>query len=411
MHQPMKYTFCTCFLLLWLYSAVGQRPQMVLPVGHTAAIREARFSPDGRKIITVSDDGTAKLWDVATGMLLKDFKAFNDASLATIKAARFTPDGNFIVIIYDAALIMIWDLTNSKEYLQYYNNGYISDSTRIDQLNAHGKKTGSVTVAAVLGIYSERNREISRLYKEEGDGQAARLIFRPDINKIVLDTFNQQQKYSRADVYDAKKGEGLYTLDSLVYNPLDTVFFFSADGKKIIAPETDGTVGVRSAASGRLLLQLKGFHEQVNIARFSADGRKIVTGADHSLKVWDAASGKLLKNLKGFSGHIYTALFSPDGTRVVAAAADSSAAVWDLATGKLMATLKDARQLLTHLQFSADGTRLLSIAADNTASIWNSFSGKMLAELKGHTNAITAAEFSKDGKKTNCIFYLCCHGF
>ena len=399
MRQPLKYAFYTCFLLSLFYSAVCQRPEMVLPVGHTAAIREAQFSRDGKKVITVSDDGTAKLWDVATGMLLKDFKAFNDASLATIKAARFTPDGNFIVVIYDAGLIMIFDVATNKEYSQYYKGGYISDSTKIDQWAPNGKKTYPVTVARVLGIYSEANGQLGRLYKDEGDSLGGQLIFRPDVNKIALDTFNRQENYSRADVYNSKTGEGLYTLDKLVYNPLDTVFFFSPDGRKIIAPETDGTVKVRSAASASVLLQLKGFKERVNIARFSADGRKIVTGSNHTLRIWDAGSGVLLKNIKGFTGSIYTALFSPDGTRMLAASGDSTAAIWDVVTGKLLVNVENPHQLLTRMQFSPDGKSLVSIAADNTAKIWDSFSGKMIAQLKGYTNAVTAAEFSRDGKR------------
>ncbi len=399
MQLTFKYVFYCCVCLALLKEVVAQRPEMVLPVGHTAAIREARFSANGKKIITVSDDGTAKLWDVATGMLLKDFKAFNDASLATIKAVRFTPDGNFIVVMYDARLLMIFDLATNKEYSQYYKEQYISDVTKIDQFDANCKRTGAISVAAVLGMHSEHNREISRLYKDDGDGLSAQLIFRPDVNKIALDTFNLQENYSRADVYDAERGEGLYTLDKLVYNPLDTVFFFSPDGKRIIAPETDATVKIRSAGTGRVLLQLKGFNERVNIARFSADGKKIVTGSNHTLRIWDAGSGALLKNIKGFTGSIYTAVFSPDSKRIIAASDDASAAVWDAVTGKLLASLENPLQLLTQVQFSADGKNLVSVAADYTAKIWDSFSGKMISQLKGHTKTVMAAKFSPDGKK------------
>ena len=398
MRQSLKYGFCACLLLAAVMTAAAQRPQLVLPVGHTAAIRQLQFSRDGKKIITVSADGTAKLWDVATGMLLKDIKAYNDASLATVKAAAFTPDGNFVVVIYDLQMIMIVDLTTGKEYSQYYNDGYISDSTRIGQLGADGKKAGFVTVGAVLGIYSEAAMETGRQYKNDEDTLAGLLIFRPDVHIIALDTPDRRANASRADVYNSRKGEGLYTLDNLVYNPLDTVFLFSPDGRKIIAPETDATVKIRNAASGRVLLQLKGFNEQVNIARFSANGKKIVTGSDHSLKIWDAGSAKLLKNLKGFTGKIYTARFSPDGTRVIAASRDGSAFIWDILSGKLLAVLKDAGHLLTQLQFSADGKSLVAVTAGNTAKIWDAFSGKPISQLKGYTNTVTAADFSADGK-------------
>ena len=36
-------------------------------VGHTHMVRGVAFSPDGTRVLTGSDDNTARLWDVATG--------------------------------------------------------------------------------------------------------------------------------------------------------------------------------------------------------------------------------------------------------------------------------------------------------------------------------------------------------
>ena len=35
--------------------------------GHTDAVRGAAFSPDGKRVVTASTDGTAQVWDAATG--------------------------------------------------------------------------------------------------------------------------------------------------------------------------------------------------------------------------------------------------------------------------------------------------------------------------------------------------------
>jgi len=34
--------------------------------GHEGAVRMSQFSPDGTRIVTVSDDKTARVWDTAT---------------------------------------------------------------------------------------------------------------------------------------------------------------------------------------------------------------------------------------------------------------------------------------------------------------------------------------------------------
>src|SRR5262245_5948450 len=38
--------------------------------GHTKALRSAEFSPDGKTVVTASEDKMARVWDSATGNLL-----------------------------------------------------------------------------------------------------------------------------------------------------------------------------------------------------------------------------------------------------------------------------------------------------------------------------------------------------
>jgi len=74
---------------------------------------------------------------------------------------------------------------------------------------------------------------------------------------------------------------------------------------------------------------------------FSPDGRRIVTGSwDDTAKVWDAASGKVLLTLKGHIDWVRSVAFSPDGRRIATGSDDRTAKVWDAASGSEMLTLK-----------------------------------------------------------------------
>ena len=64
-------------------------------VGHTFWIWGVGFSPDGKYVLTASQDRTARLWDAATGKQLRLFPSHANAAIAS---AIFTPDGRSVVI-------------------------------------------------------------------------------------------------------------------------------------------------------------------------------------------------------------------------------------------------------------------------------------------------------------------------
>src|SRR5207245_986735 len=55
----------------------------------------AKFSPDGRRILTASDDGTARIWDGRTGEPLTPLLR----QRGRVQAANFSPDGTQIVTV------------------------------------------------------------------------------------------------------------------------------------------------------------------------------------------------------------------------------------------------------------------------------------------------------------------------
>jgi WD40 repeat protein len=62
--------------------------------GHTKEVTSIAFSPDGRRLLTGSRDGTARLWDAANGTLSRIF----DQPPMDISAAAFSADGNSIIL-------------------------------------------------------------------------------------------------------------------------------------------------------------------------------------------------------------------------------------------------------------------------------------------------------------------------
>jgi hypothetical protein len=77
------------------------------PMEHDAIIYSARFSPGGKRIVTASKDGTARVWDAATGDPVGEPMQSNEA----VCAARFSPDGRRVVTA-SWITARVWDVSS-----------------------------------------------------------------------------------------------------------------------------------------------------------------------------------------------------------------------------------------------------------------------------------------------------------
>lgn len=425
--------------------------KMTVLEGHKANIRSANFSPDGQLIVTASDDGDVRLWDVNSRkvVILKGHQA-------TVRSTSFSPNGQFILTASEDKTARIWDI-NGREVAVLQGHQATVESASFSPDSQLIVTTSADITARLWGIdgqelvilrghqanvrsasFSPDGRFIvtasgdntARLWGTGGQeiavfeghqGDVNSVIFSPDGQLIVTaslddnvrlwDVSGQQVavlgKVGASSVSFSPQGQYVLTTSSSSVKLWDVrgqevaVFEghqanvnsanFSPDGQFIVTASNDGTVRLWNI-QGQEVAVIEGHQADVNDASFSPDGQLIVTASrDGTARLW-GADGQEGVTLRGHQDRIWSASFSPDGQLIVTSSQDGTARLWDT-IGQEVAVLGGYR----NADISPDGQLIITILVDGTARIWD-VNGREVAVLEGHQNDVRSASFSPDGQ-------------
>lgn len=308
-----------------------------------AVLESEAFTPDESRVITVFEDGSARVWDQSkapAGSVL-------EGHTGLIYAVAISPDGAQAITCSVDKSLRIWDLTRG------------SQTRAIENLPA--------------GVWSVS-------YSRDGKQIAIGL----HDNRVQIRSTDDMELITE------------FKQDAIgwVY-----AVSFNHDGTKIAS--TSGVSGwIWSTADGKELLELKGHSDEVTCIDFSPDGSRVMTGAgDNTARLWNAAKGGDSLKILQQDARVNCVRFNSDGTRVVTGGTDNIGRVWDLNTGEVLFTLEGHTEAITTADYSPDDTRIVTGSNDFTTRIWDASNGQQLATLEGHTDEINSAVFSRDGKR------------
>jgi len=362
----------------------AQDLKLMFSMGHTDHLSYALYSPDGKKIITSSNDKTAKIWDVSSGFLLADLKGSGNY----LYTEEFSKDGHYLLAASFDSTAKIWDIRSGEliHTLQGHTNSVWGAKYSDD-----GKKIVTCSKDSTAIVWDASNGKMLKIFTgHQGFIQSA--AFSPDGLKLATASYD-----GTATIWNVTNGKPLYT-----FRHADAVYaiHFSNDGKHALTASKDSTAKLWDVETGQMIFDLKGHHNQVWVAEYSHDNKTIVTSSfDGELKLWNAESGMLIHELIGHRGSIWHAKFSADDKQLVSASDDRTIKIWDVVSGIKRQDIKAHDNKIRTVYFSPDGKKILSCSDDKTAKIWDVETGELFMNLKGNAGGMWSVNLSTDTKK------------
>ena len=356
--------------------------------GHRDWISAAAFSPNGRWLVTASWDGTARVWDLrspdpsTTPLVLRGHRA-------PIGAVAFSPDNRWLVTASGDSTARLWDVSALL-------------NTGVSTLLPGPVRTGNTGVSASLpGPARAGNTGVSASLKP---GLTAPCVLRGHEGAVLAVAFSPDGRW----LVTASQEGTARLWDLTILDPAAA----STSANSLDRP---------GQAAEPLVLGGHGFG--VNGVAFSPDSRWLVTASWEGIaRLWDIStllntSVSALFNNTGLTasdpadasrllfGHkfwISALVFSPDGHWLATAGVDDTARLWDLTApdpADAPFVLLGHRDWIIAAAFSPDNRWLATASADGTARLWDVTSPDPSAiplALCGHRDWINVVTISPD---------------
>jgi WD40 repeat protein/serine/threonine protein kinase/tetratricopeptide (TPR) repeat protein len=347
-------------------------------------VRCFSFAPDGKTLVTGSEQKTLKIWDVATGRERARFHAH----LGPVLDVAFSPDGRTLAGSsgFENGLTILWDLSTQppRETLHVGAANAVAFSADGKTL-ATGDFSGGVHLWDVA-TGRERAKHQTSL------GWISSVAFSPGGDTLAIGTENRSVR-----LWEPASGR------EWTYPHLADVqsVAFSPDGKTLASGSADGTVALWDLAAPqeeRLALE---HSPVVGRLAFSADGKILAATGEGRIRLWDASTGRERAPLHGHAGSDGALALAPDGKTLATGAVDHTIQLWETSTGQERAVLQGHTNDVWDLGFSPDGKTLASASNDGTLRLWDVATNRARATVQAEAKrggSIMALAYSSDGK-------------
>ena len=372
-----------------LRQAITSAPiQRIFFEGHTGSVNYASWSPDGMLVATVSDDGTARIWDAQSGEQVRVLYGHSGG----VNHAAWSPDGKQILTAGNDHSVRMWDVDSGEvvKTLEGHSDvvgsaNWNVDGTQIisaswDEINLWDAQTGKLIFEKVLGIAFVRGSRIG-----SGLNYAH---FNPIGDQIAT------QYGSNVRIINSHTGEEINRggTQTGVSNSAD----WSRDGNQLLTAHDLNSAIIWDMQTGESINEF-GHTARVEYASWNPDESQVATVTQTGIvSIWEVQSGRMIHQWQATSS-LWSVKWSPNGERILTAGADGVARIWEIGIPGQGVPIQHTNQILA-ADWNSNGNRVLT-GSGWEANIWDTDNGHLLQEFTGHFDPVYAVAWEPNGDR------------
>lgn len=356
------------FILLMTMPVLADQPILTIDTGgHKSTITETIFTSDGRYLVSASNDKTIRVWDVATGEVVRVLRGqVGGGAEGRIYAAALSPDDGLLAVA-----------------------GYLGQYRGIGPREDEG--------AHKIRLINFQTGEVTSLLKGHSNVING-LAFSSDGTRLISGSSDKT-----ARIWDVRTQETIHVFQG--HTERIYAVAFSPDGDLAVTGSNDDTMKLWNTGTGSLVKTLKGHEDKVRSAAFTPDGRYLLSGSDDkTIRLWDGKTGRFIKVFAKQNRGVLSISISPDSKYVVsgiggAGSGGNECRIFSIPSGNQITSFTKHRNIVLATTISPDGkTAATGGGDDQEIYLWNLTTGQVKQKMGGKGKRIWSVGFAKDGR-------------
>jgi WD40 repeat protein len=335
---------------------------------HTDRLGAITLSPDGQTVLTGSYDGTARLWDLATGEPLQVLTGHSEH----VVCVAWSPDSGRVATGSWDGTARIWNpATGECVAVLKGHSGWVS-SVAWSPDGVH-LATGSHDNTA--GVWEVATGRLMRQLAGHADWVRS-AEWRPDGRHLLTGSYD-----NTAAVWDWRTGKMLRELRA--HASAVPAVRWLPDGQQAITASEDGTLRVWQVDKAQAVRTINVHTSPTYCLDIDQAGHRVVTGSeDGNVRIFDLASGGLTQTLPGHGSWVSSVRWSPDGEWIASCSGDGTARLTYLPGRQRSRTVERCKAWVSSIRWHPDGARAARASGDGTVRIWMADSGQTTAQAE-----------------------------